>query len=86
MATAQIPWGDGSGEQISVGYSGSPGTAPVSLSSPPNAGLDRRKTLLFKTTGGAASKEIVVSQPGAREEFTTADGWQAKGGIYAVLK
>ena len=64
--TAQIPWGDGTGEELTVTYIGTTGTE-VTVSSPQNfSGADRSKTLKIKTPAGVEVLGLSVNQPNAQ--------------------
>lgn len=68
MATKQIPWNDGSGQSLTVVYSGV-GSDIVSISSPANPGTTpRNKTLTF--TAGTLTAYLQVTQRGREVVYT----------------
>lgn len=51
MAKATIPWGDGSGDNFYIDYTGIEGSSESLIISDINqTGVERRKTLVFRTT------------------------------------
>ena len=62
MAVTEIPWGDGSGDKLYLTYSEADGDQVVLVSSDPNAGEARAKTITFRTTGGVVSRNLTVFQ------------------------
>ena len=59
----EIPWGDGTSDKIYLTYSASAGDQTVLVSSDPNAGPARTKSITFATTGGVVSRTLTVLQP-----------------------
>ena len=87
MATLNKYWTDGSGDQLTVDYTGAPGVSNVALSSVTNVGLDRSVNVTFTTTVGTFVQVVAtVYQLGLREQFTTSDGWTPSDGMFATLK
>lgn len=51
MAKVTIPWGDGSGDNFYIDYTGVEGSSESLLTSDINqTGVERRKTIVFRTT------------------------------------
>lgn len=51
MAKVTIPWGDGSGDNFYIDYTGVEGSSESVITSNINqTGVERRKTLVFRTT------------------------------------
>ena len=51
MAKVTIPWGDGSGDNFYIDYTGVEGSSESLITSDINqTGVERRKTLVFRTT------------------------------------
>lgn len=51
MAKVSIPWNDGSGDDFYIDYTGIEGSSESLITSDPNfTGVERRKTLVFRTT------------------------------------
>lgn len=51
MAKVTIPWGDGSGDNFYIDYTGVKGSSESLIASDINqTGVERRKTLVFRTT------------------------------------
>ena len=51
MAKVSIPWDDGSGDNFYIDYTGIQGSSESLISSDTNlTGVERRKTLVFRTT------------------------------------
>lgn len=51
MAKVTIPWGDGSGDNFYIDYTGVKGSSESLITSDINqTGVERRKTLVFRTT------------------------------------
>jgi hypothetical protein len=51
MAKVTIPWGDGSGDNFYIDYTGVEGSSELLIISDINqTGVERRKTLVFRTT------------------------------------
>lgn len=51
MAKVAIPWGDGSGDNFYIDYTGIEGSSESLITSDINqTGVERRKTLVFRTT------------------------------------
>lgn len=51
MAKVTIPWGDGSGDNFYIDYTGVEGSSESLITSDLNqTGVERRKTLVFRTT------------------------------------
>lgn len=51
MAKITIPWNDGSGDSFYINYTGIEGSSESLITSDTNlTGVERRKTLVFKTT------------------------------------
>ena len=62
MATKSIAWNDGSGDYITLTYTGQ-GNGSIVASSPVNNGAARSKVITVETTqGGVATKNLTVSQ------------------------
>ena len=62
MATKSIAWNDGSGDYITLTYTGQ-GNGSITASSPANKGSARSKTITINTTqGGLITKNITISQ------------------------
>lgn len=62
MPTKSIAWNDGSGDYITLTYTGQ-GNGSVTISSPVNNGSARNKTITIETTqGGLVTKNVTISQ------------------------
>lgn len=71
MASKTIDWGDGSGDKIILTYDEARGNQSVSVSSDPNTGLERTKTVTFTTLeGGTITRTLTVRQAGGISEHT----------------
>jgi len=56
MAEITIPWDDGSGDNFYMEYTGSGGSYETIITSDANfTGVERRKTLVFRTTTAAVA-------------------------------
>lgn len=76
MATTKIPWGDSTGGNIVLTYTGV-GSGSLSISSDtPNEGLDREKTITLQTTnpGDKVTVSLTVRQSGRRIELCDSSG------------
>ncbi|MDR2449789.1 MAG: hypothetical protein LBD52_07510 [Prevotellaceae bacterium] len=63
MATAQIYWGDGTSDKITVTFSGNVGSSQMTVACDPNNFLTARiKNIVLKSTGGATLGMLTVSQ------------------------
>lgn len=63
MATTTIPWGDGSGDNITLTYASASGNQTVTVSSDVNNGAERTKLVTF--TAGSITQTLTVVQSGA---------------------
>lgn len=56
MAKVTIPWGDGSGDNFYIDYTGIEGSSESIITSDINrTGVERRKTLVFRTTAAVVT-------------------------------
>ena len=56
MAKVTIPWGDGSGDNFYIDYTGIEGSYESIITSDINrTGVERRKTLVFRTTAAVVT-------------------------------
>lgn len=56
MAKVSIPWDDGSGDNFYIDYTGIEGSSESLITSDTNlTGVERRKTLVFRTTTAAVA-------------------------------
>lgn len=63
MAKVTIPWGDGSGDNFYIDYTGVEGSSESLITSDINqTGVERRKTIVFRTT---TSNVVTALQAGA---------------------
>ncbi len=63
MATVSILWGDGSADKITVSYTGTAGTSPMSVTSDPNRSVvTREKVLKLKNSAGTILATLTVRQ------------------------
>lgn len=63
MATISIAWNDGSGDYITLTYTGR-GNGTITASSPANNGAARSKVITIETTqGGLVTQNVTVTQP-----------------------
>lgn len=76
MATVKIPWGDTTGGNLILTFTGV-GNGSLSISSDTaNAGLDRQKIVTLQTTnaGTKATVSLIVRQSGQRIELCDSTG------------
>lgn len=59
--------------QLSIEYTGTPGTSKATPSADCNCGEDRTTTVSVKTVDGSLEKQVVINQEGVREQFIPAD-------------
>lgn len=58
MAKVSIPWNDGSGDNFYIDYTGIEGSSESLITSDTNlTGVERRKTLVFRTTTGVTTAQ-----------------------------
>lgn len=58
MAKVSIPWDDGSGDNFYIDYTGIEGSSESQITSDANlSGVERRKTLVFRTTKAPATAQ-----------------------------
>lgn len=69
MATTTIPWGDGSGDNITLTYASGAGNQSVTVSSDANTGAARTKTVTFSATGVTPVVLIVNQEAGSFPVF-----------------
>lgn len=63
MPTANIAWGDGTGDVITVEYSGEVGSSDMTVASTPNKTLNsRNQTITLKDYTGVVRATLIVTQ------------------------
>lgn len=73
MASKAIPWGDGSGDALTVTFSGNEGTSTLAVSSDANRTQVRRTiTLRLYDGAGTLLAEVPVSQEAATRSYSGA--------------